>query len=100
MEPSAANRHDVQQASTSAAPVKIVNLAPHEIVKKKAISPIKIYTGNAIYLELKEWKKKIYIGFSKEEEGAVRNRFNFEFEHFGKIEEALAIIKDHVRGCK
>ena len=100
MEPNATSRHDVQQASTSTAPVKIVNLAPHEIVKKKAITPIKIYTGNAIYLELKEWKKKIYIGFSKEEEGAVRNRFNFEFDHFGKIEEALEIIKDHVRGCK
>ena len=96
VEPNTASRHDIQQTSTSPASV----IAPHEIVKKKAISPIKIYTGNSIYLELKEWKKKIYIGFSKEKEGVVRNRFNFEFEHFGKIEEALAIIKDHVRSCK
>ena len=97
VEPASVTRRDTQQASTS---VKIVNLAPHEIVRKKAITPIKIYAGNSIYLELKKWKKKAYIGLSKEEEGAVRNRFNFEFEHFDKVEEALAIIKDHVKSCK
>ena len=90
-------RRDMQQASTS---VKIVNLAPHEIVKKKSITPIKIYADNSIYIELKEWKKKIYIGLCKEEEGAVRNRFNFEIDHFDKVEEAVAIIKEHVKSCK
>ena len=80
--------------------MKIFNLAPHEIVKKKSVTPIKIYAGNSIYIELKEWKKKIYVGLSQEEEGAVRNRFNIEIDHFDKVEEALAIIKDQLKSCK
>ena len=77
----------------------MINLAPHEIVKK-SVSPIKIYAGNSTYIKLTEWKKKIYLGFSKEEEGAVRNRFNIEIDHFDKIEEALGIIKEHLKNCK
>ena len=65
-----------------------------------SVAPLKIYAGNSIFVEIKEWMKKLYIGFSKEEVGAVRNRFNIEMDHFQKVEEALGIIKDHLRSSK
>ena len=86
---------DVNPLSTS---MQVINLSPNEVLgKKKSISPLKIYVGSNIYIEIKEYKKNLYIGFSKEEEGAVRNRFNIGLELLDKVEEALNVLKNHVR---
>ena len=78
--------------------MQVINLAPNEVLgKKKTISPLKIYVGCNIYIEIKEYKKNLYIGLSKEEEGAVRNRYNIGLEQLDKVEEALNILKKHVR---
>ena len=75
-------------------------MEPNEIVKRKSSMPLKIYAGNSIFIEIKECKKKLCILFSKENDGAVRNGFNREMDHFEKVEEALGIIKDPLRSSK
>ena len=78
--------------------VKIINIAENEVFAgKKSVPPVKVYTGCNIFIEVKEFKKTLYCGLYKQEDGAVRNRFNFPMSHLPKIEEALAVLKDHVR---
>ena len=65
--------------------------------EKKTVPPVKIYTGSNVFIELKDFRKTLYIGFYKQADGAIRNRFNFPMSRLPKIEEALALLKDHVR---
>ena len=81
IDPGPSARRDIQHAPT---PARVINLAPNEIVKRKSVAPLKIYAGNSIFIEIKEWKKKLCIGYSKEEEGADRNGSNIEMDHFEK----------------
>ena len=95
VQPPSQPAHDVHPPSTS---MQVINLVPNEVLgKKKCITPLKIYVGCNIYIEVKEYKKNLYVGLSKEEEGVVRNRFNFSLDQLEKVEEALNILKNHVR---
>ena len=78
--------------------MKVINIAENEVfTKKKSVPPVKVYTGSNIFMEVKDFKKILYIGLYKQEDGAIRNRFNFPMSHLPKIEEALAQLKEHVR---
>ena len=95
VQPAPQAARDVNPPSTS---MQLINLVPNEVLgKKKCISPLKIYVGNNIYVEVKEYKKNFYVGFSKEEDGTIRNRFNIALEQLDKVEEALNILKEYVR---
>ena len=73
------------------------NLVPNEVLsKRKSVTPLRIYVGNNIFVQVKEYKKTLYIGFSKKEDGVSRNRFNIALEQLDKVE-ALQILKEHVR---
>lgn len=78
--------------------IRIVNLAPNETLGRiRSVTPIKIYIGNNLYIEVKEFRKSLYVGFFKEEEGTVKNRFNFVLSQMEKVEEAFQVIKHHVK---
>lgn len=86
-----------RQSNEPSATVRFVNLASNEaLVRRRSVPPIKVYTGNSIYLEVKEFRKQLYVGFFKEEAGLIKNRFNFPMTHLDKVEEGFRVIKEHV----
>ena len=90
--PSSAN------AVASIAMAKVINLAPNDILaKKRFVTPLKVYASNNIFLEVKEFRKAMHIGLFKEEDGVVRNNFNFGMNQPDKMEEAFSVLKDYVR---
>ena len=75
----------------------IINLCPNEhLGKNRPIPPITIYAGSNIFIELKEYRKNLYLGLYKEEDKVIKNRFNFPLSQMDKVEEAFRIIKEHV----
>lgn len=78
---------------------RIVNLAPNEDISRAGwVPPLRIYLGNQLYAETKEFRKSLYIGFYKTDpqSGDIKNRFNFPMAQLEKVEEAFKVIKAHV----
>lgn len=82
--------------ATAAAP-RFINLAANEgIHKQRSVPPVKVYIGQNLFIEIKEFRKTLYVGFYKEENDVIKNRLNFPISQLEKVEEGLQAIKDHV----
>lgn len=84
--------------SDSQPPIRMINLAQNEcLIQRRSVPPIIVYVGNQLFLEVKEFKKKLYAGLYKEVDGSIRNRFNFPLAQIEKVEEGFKVLKDHVK---
>lgn len=67
----------------------------------KNIPPYSVNLGNGVTVEVKEFRKKHYIAFSKmaANDTDYRNRLNIELSQLPTLQKALDIISSYIKNC-
>ncbi|KAG8185569.1 hypothetical protein JTE90_007970 [Oedothorax gibbosus] len=65
-------------------------------VPRVALPPYSIYLGSDILLEVKPFKKEFYLGFSKNVDGEVKNRFNVNIKMIRTVKRAIDAVIEHL----
>ncbi|KAG8198222.1 hypothetical protein JTE90_015318 [Oedothorax gibbosus] len=58
--------------------------------------PYSIYLGSDIVVEVKPFKKEHYLGFSKNVEGEIKNRFNINVKQIRTLKRAIDAMIEHL----
>ncbi|GFT61838.1 uncharacterized protein TNCV_4914451 [Trichonephila clavipes] len=64
----------------------------------KLLAPYSVYIGKGVCLEVKDFRKTLYLGFVKSnEENEVKNRFNLHVDQIPVLLEGLEHIQQHLK---
>ncbi|GBO31996.1 hypothetical protein AVEN_268382-1 [Araneus ventricosus] len=64
----------------------------------KLATPYSVYIGKGVCLELKDFRKSLYLGFIKtNEKSEIKNRFNFHVDQIPVLLEGIAHIQEHLK---
>ncbi|GFS56103.1 uncharacterized protein TNCV_3699912 [Trichonephila clavipes] len=64
----------------------------------KLLAPYSVYIGKGVCLEVKDFRKTLYLGFVKSnEKNEVKNRFNLHVDQIPVLLEGLEHIQQHLK---
>ena len=79
-------------------PKVTLDLSPPAPNKKSNISPMCINLGDGIYLEVRMFKNKYYLNFTRYgERFEIKNRFNIPIHQLGVLKKGLEAMIEHVK---
>jgi len=87
------------EGSKKKRPVKVdLNLSSSELpaVSKPTLPPYSIYLGADIVVEVKPFKKEHYIGFYRNIDGDIKNRFNINVKQIRTLKRAIETMMEHL----
>ncbi|GFT09431.1 uncharacterized protein NPIL_343471, partial [Nephila pilipes] len=66
--------------------------------EKSPTIPFNVYIGKGVCLELKDFRKTLYLGFVKtNEKNEIKNRFNLHVDQIPVLIEAIEHIRNHLK---
>lgn len=75
-----------------------LNLSSSDVpLAKPTLEPYSIYIGSDIVLEVKPFKKEYYLGFYKNVDGNITNRFNINIKQIQTVRKAIETIMEYCR---
>ncbi|KAG8161379.1 hypothetical protein JTE90_008144 [Oedothorax gibbosus] len=63
---------------------------------KATLPPYSIYLGSDIVVEVKAFKKEHYLGFYKNVDGEIKNRFNVNVKQIHTLKRAIDAMIEHL----
>ncbi|KAG8173898.1 hypothetical protein JTE90_003077 [Oedothorax gibbosus] len=88
-----------EEGSRKKKAVKVdLNLSGSELpsTSKSTLPPFSIYLGGDIVVEVKPYRKENYIGFYRNTDGEIKNRFNINVKQVRTLKRAVESIIEHL----